>query len=428
MNGRSGRRNWGSVRRIASGRWQARYRDDAGHLQSAPRTFVSKGDASRWLSTVEVDRARGEWLDPRLGATHFDAFVAEWLPTMVHLRPTTRVSYEYLLRVHLSPTFGDIAIGRITPSMVQVWRADLLTSGLAPNSVAKAYRLLARVMTAAVRGRYIGHTPCLERGAGTDEVPEMRFATAAQVDAIAARVPERDRALIYVAAYSSLRMGELAGLRRRDVNPLHKTVTVARQITEVRGQLHVGPPKTASSKRTVRLPDLVAAILNEHLQRHSEAGPDGLVFPAAEGGPLRRSNFRRRVWVPATQAAGVPGLRFHDLRHTGATLAAASGAPLKALMQRMGHSTVGAALRYQHVVDGQQDAIADYLDGVARTAISDRESQSEPDACGTFVARKAAGDGTETAENAVTSDNDGGRCGVRTHDPLLVREVLFQLS
>ena len=301
-------------------------------------------------------------------------------------------------------------------------------SGLAPNSVAKAYRLLARVMAVAVRGRYIGHTPCMERGAGTDEVPEMRFATAEQVDAIAAHVPERDRALIYVAAYSSLRLGELTGLRRCDVNPLHKTVTVARQITEVRGQLHVGPPKTASSKRTVRLPDLVATMLDDHLQRYSEPGPEGLVFPAAEGGPMRRTNFRRRVWIPATEAAGVPGLRFHDLRHTGATLAAASGAPLKALMQRMGHSTVAAALRYQHVVDGQQDAIADYLDGVARASFSDRESPSEPDACGTFVARNSAGDETETGENAVTSDNGGGRCGARTHDPLLVREVLFQLS
>ncbi len=310
MSERGGRRTFGSVRRLTSGRWQARYRDDAGSLQSAPRTFPSKGDASRWLATAEADQARGEWLDPRLGATRFDAFVDEWWPTIAHLRPTTRASYEYLLRVHLRPTFGGTAIGRITPVMVQAWRADLLASGLAPNSVAKAYRLLARVMAVAVRGRYIGHTPCMERGAGTDAVPEMRFATADQVDAIAAHVPERERALIYVAAYSSLRLGELTGLRRCDVNPLHKTVTVARQITEVRGQLHVGPPKTASSRRTVRLPDLVAAMLDDHLQRHSEPGPEGLVFPAAEGGAMRRTNFRRRVWVPATEAAGVPGLRF----------------------------------------------------------------------------------------------------------------------
>jgi hypothetical protein len=77
-------------------------------------------------------------------------------------------------------------------------------------------------------------------------------------------------------------------------------------------------------------------------------------------------------------------LRFHDMRHTGTRLAAASGAPLKALMQRMGHTTVGAALRYQHVADGQQDAIADDLDGVAHAAVSDRESRSEPDASGTL--------------------------------------------
>ena len=252
------------------------------------------------------DQARGEWLDPRLGATRFDAFVDEWWPTIGHLRPTTRASYEYPLRVHLRPTFGGTPIGRITPVMVQGWRSDLLASGLAPNSAAKAYRLLARVMAVAVRGRYIGHSPCMERGAGTDEVPEMRCATADRVDAIAAHVPDRDRVLIYVAAYSSLRLGELTGLRRCNVNPLHKTVTVARQITEVRGQLHAGPPKTASSKRTVRLPDLIATMLDDHLRRYSEPGPDGLVFPAAEGGPMRRTNFRRRVWSPPPKPRASP--------------------------------------------------------------------------------------------------------------------------
>ena len=110
MSERGGRRSFGSVRQLASGRWQARYRDDAGSLQSAPRTFASKGDASRWLATAEADQARGEWLDPRLGATRFDAFVDEWWPTTAHLRPTTRASYEYLLRVHLRPTFGGTPI------------------------------------------------------------------------------------------------------------------------------------------------------------------------------------------------------------------------------------------------------------------------------------------------------------------------------
>src|SRR5205085_11581965 len=129
----------------------------------------------------------------------------------------------------------------------------------------------------AVNAGYISRSPCIERGASADEVREMRFATAAQVDALAAAVPSSHRALIYVAAYSSLRFGELAGLRRRDVNPLHKTLTVAQQITEVRGQLHFGPPKTASSRRTVRLPDIVMDALERHMKDYSEPGTDGLV-------------------------------------------------------------------------------------------------------------------------------------------------------
>ena len=85
------------------------------------------------------------------------------------------------------------------------------------------------------------------------------------------------------------------------------------------------------------------------------------MFPAMEGGPMRRSNFRRRVWEPATAEVGVSGLRFHDLRHTAATLAAASGTSLKALMARIGHASAAAALRYQHVIDGQDADIVRYL-------------------------------------------------------------------
>jgi integrase len=102
-----------------------------------------------------------------------------------------------------------------------------------------------------------------------------------------------------------------------------------------------------------------------HMDMYSEPGSDGLVFPGLEGGPMRRSNFRRRVWMPATQSAGLSGLRFHDLLHTGATLAAASGASLRALMSRIGHSSAAAAIRYQHVLDGQDAQIAQFLDELA---------------------------------------------------------------
>jgi integrase len=128
-----------------------------------------------------------------------------------------------------------------------------------------------------------------------------------------------------VAAYTGLRWGELAGLRVRRVDLLHRRITVAEQLLEVRGRLAFGPTKTGASRRTVTLPTVAAEALAEHLGVYAEAGPDGLVFPAERGGPIRRSNFTRRVWIPATRAAGVEGLRFHDLRHTAATLAVAAG-------------------------------------------------------------------------------------------------------
>lgn len=175
--------------------------------------------------------------------------------------------------------------------------------------------------------------------------------------------------VILTAAYSGLRWGELSGLRRRGISPTGATITVTSQLSEVKNKIELdAPPKTAAGKRTVTLPEVVADVLVGHLDRFTEPGSSALVFTSPEGEPLRRNNFRRRVWTPATKSVGLDGLRFHDLRHTGATLAAATGAPLRAIMARLGHSTPAAALRYQHVLVGQDADIATNLDRIARQA------------------------------------------------------------
>jgi integrase len=155
------------------------------------------------------------------------------------------------------------------------------------------------------------------------------------------------------------------------------------------GRRHVltwGPPKTEAGRRTVTLPAVAAAALAEHLATYSQSGPDGLVFTSTEGGLLRRSNFQRRVWRPATRAAGVAGLRFHDLRHTSATLSIAAGASTRELMARMGHSSSAAALRYQHVMAGRDAAIAAALDELIEAA-SALVERPPPARSGTRVAR-----------------------------------------
>ena len=233
---------------------------------------------------------------------------------------------------------------------------------LSPNTVAKAYRVLRGTLNAAVDAGLIKQSPASLKGAGTERHPEMRIATPEQVLTLARAAGPRWEALVLTAAYSGLRWGALAGLRRSDVNTETGTLKVTRKLGEVNGTLTYSPPKSKAGRRTVGIPTFVASALADHLDHYAEPGPDGLVFPAPEGGPLRRSNFRRRVWVPATTATGVAGLRFHDLRHTAATLAAASGTSLKALMTRIGHNSPAAALRYQHVIDGQDADIVKYLE------------------------------------------------------------------
>jgi integrase len=380
------RRRFGSVRRLPSGRWQARYRTNDGRQHTAPETFAAKTDATRHLAQVEADLSRGQWSDPRLGRTTFAEWAARWEATTVNLRANTQAAYRNLLRRYLLPTFGPMPLGDLDAMAVRAWLAKLKRDGVGASTRAKSYRLLSRILGTAIESGYLTRNPCTIRGAASEPAPEMRFATVTQVAALADAIPPRFRALVLVAAYTGLRWGELAGLRVKRVDLLHRQITVAEQLVEVRGRLAFGPPKTSAALRTVTLPAVAAEALAEHLGGYAEAGPDGLVFPAERGGPIRRSNFTRRVWIPATRAAGVEGLRFHDLRHTAATLAVAAGASTRELMVRMGHSSSAAALRYQHVMAGRDAAIAAALDELVQAAWAQTEDAAAARS-GTRVAR-----------------------------------------
>src|SRR5512133_1779647 len=386
MPPRKGRRSFGSLRQLPSGRWQARYRDAGGKSHRAPQTFAPRPEAARFLAQVEPDLARGEWTDPRSGRVSLAEWAARWQATTTNLRPNTRALHGYLLRRFLLPAFAGTALADVDLMAVRSWLAVLEAERVSPNTVAKAYRLLARIMDTAVEAGMIVRNPCSVKGAATERAPEMRVATVAQVAALAQAIDPRFRALVLVAAYAGLPWGELVGLRVKRVDLLHGRITVAEQATEIDGHFTWGPPKTEAGRRTVTLPAVAAAALVEHLATYSQPGPEGLVFTSAEGGLLRRSNFNRRVWRPATQAAGLEGLRFHDLRHTSATLSIAAGASTRELMARMGHSSSAAALRYQHVMAGRDAAIAAALDQLVQAA-STRLQDPAAAGSGTRVAR-----------------------------------------
>ena len=362
-------RSFGTARRLPSGRWQVRYYDQAGIRHTAPRTFPSKADANRYLAQVEADLLRGAWTDPRLARITFGEWVERWWPTTADLRPGTRTFYDYLLRRLLLPAFEDTPLGRIDPMTVRSWLAGLHELGeVTPTTIAKAYRLLRRILNVAVEAGYLPRNPAVIKGAGLERAAEMRHVSIPQLHALAEAVPGRYRALVLVAGYGGLRWGELVGLRRRRVDLAGARIHVVEQLAEVAGKFIVSPPKTAAGQRVVVLPAVAVAALADHLDDYATPGPDGLVFPSGRGTYLQRSNFSRLVWRPAVQQLGLDGLRFHDLRHTAATLAAAAGATTKELMERMGHTSPAVALRYQHVMADRQGAIAAALDGLVREA------------------------------------------------------------
>jgi integrase len=141
-------------------------------------------------------------------------------------------------------------------------------------------------------------------------------------------------------------------------------VTITEAVSELRdGTRLIGDPKSWAGRRTVAIPPALLPELRDHVAHYAERGRDGVVFVGPLGGPLRRGNWWH-TWKRATAAVGLDELRFHDLRHTGNTLAASTGASTKELMRRMGPSSARAALLYQHATQDRERAIAEKLSGM----------------------------------------------------------------
>ncbi len=365
------RRSFGTVRQLPSGRWQARYRDpESNRMTSAPVRFATKVDAGRWLSSVETDIARGRWVQPEAGRVTLTDFAEQWLTDHPGLRPRTRENYDGMLRLHILPTLGGVELARVTPSSVRRWHAELVKADrLSGATIAKCYRLLHAMFATAVADELIVRNPCVIKGASSDRSGERPVASLPDVLQLAEAIGPRYRALVLTATMTGLRLGELLALRRRNVDLLHGNVSVLEQLYELAdGRQQFGPPKSDAGRRTVALPPQLVSELEGHLARFSQPGPDGLVFTSSEGFAVRRGNFRKRVWAPAAKASGLEHLRFHDLRHTGNTLAAATGASTRELMSRMGHASPRAALIYQHATSDRDRVIADALGSMLAAA------------------------------------------------------------
>jgi integrase len=364
------RRQFGYVRRLPSKRWHASYAGPDLARHSAPYTFDTKLDAEAWLTDERRIIASGNWIAPNRRREAKEALLpptladysAGWLKSRT-LRARTRHHYQQMLERQLND-LGHLRLTMITPTVVRNWYTALGPG--TPVLRAQAYSLLRTILNSAVAEQLIPSNPCVLRGAGSAKTSHKpRPATLTELAAIAQHMPDRLRLAVLISAWCGLRFGELAELRRSDIDLKARVIHVRRAVVRVPGQpTAVGKPKSDAGIRDVAIPPHLVPESKQHLSEHVEFGRDALLFPGHGGGHLAPSALYRHFY-PARNAAGRPDLRWHDLRHTGATLAAATGASLAELMARLGHSTAGAAMRYQHAVRDRDQVIAEALSRMA---------------------------------------------------------------
>lgn len=361
---------FGAVDKRATG-YRARYTGPDGRRHQAPTLFLAKKDARAWLALRHAEIVKGQWMPP--GADEQPAprltladYANQWLERR-DLKDRTREHYRKLLDAHIiSAPIGPLPLASITADDVRAWYAKLDRD--TPTLRAHCYGLLRTIMGTAASDGMITANPCVIRGAGNAKrVHKIRPATLDELAKLVDAMPEKYRAMILLASWCALRFGELTELRRRDVDVEDGVIRVRRGVVRVAEGFKETTPKSAAGVRDVAIPPHLLPAIKEHLVYHVASGADSLLFPAQQGGHLAPATLYRRFYK-AREAAGRPDLRFHDLRHSGAVLAAATGATLAELMGRLGHSTPAAALRYQHAAQGADKRIAEALSALAAAA------------------------------------------------------------
>ncbi|MDC8980690.1 tyrosine-type recombinase/integrase [Mycobacterium marinum] len=385
---------FGAVETLPSGRHRARYRGPDGRRYTAPTLFLTQKDARGWLSLQQAEIIKGQWMPPGAGSARrtnllLAAYADAWLEQR-DLKTRTYEHYRRLLDEHINPSsLGSLPIASITADDVRSWHASL--DKKTPTLRAHCYGLLRTILGTAFADGKIAANPCVIRGAGSARrVHKIRPATLDEIATITEAMPEQYQAMVLLAAWCALRFGELTELRRKDiiiVEPTDKELAAAeanaedppepygivhveRAVVRVDEGFQVTTPKSDAGRRDVEIPPHLLPAIKAHLANFVDAEKNALLFPAAHGGHLAPASLYRQFYK-ARAAAKRDDLRWHDLRHSGAVLAAATGATLAELMARLGHSTPAAAMRYQHAAQGRDRQIAKLLSNlVAPEALS----------------------------------------------------------
>jgi integrase len=423
-----------------STKWQARWRNPLDQTERREKQFRKKGTAQRWITDMDSAAYDGSYVDPRKADRPVRELVGGWRSTWVDLEPKTRAGYESILGKHIIGTkeepgrYYALKTSQVSTEVVQK-HMNKLALTLAPNTVRRIYSVLRAVLRFAVERGHLSNNPCDavklpgKKRAGVRR--SFLYLEGAELRTLAEAMPGHYRLPTYLAGSCGPRAGELWALRRRDMNLLHREFSIRYALKEINTSaesladekgLLVGPPKSAASRRTIALPGGIVPLLETHMadpgvrapegyavarevdEDHCELSwsddpndPDRLLFVTPSGYPVRHNLFYRRVFRPvikgraATQThPKVPALwpqghrlhsfRWHDLRHTCATLCLAESPNLHLVKERLGHENIQTTIDlYGKRVPSVDAALADAVGASIFTADqTDRVAQLHP--------------------------------------------------
>jgi len=358
--------------RKSDGRWMGKL-----WLEDGKRKCVygkTEDEVAAKLAKLAADHRKGLPIvsDKRTVAE----FLTEWLETVrPRLQPTTYARYEGLMRVQVIPELGKVKLSRLTPQQVQKLYATCSESGLSPTSVKHVHTVLRGALAQAVKWEYLARNPADLVVKPKMSTREMRPLNQEQVGRLLdAAVGDRLEALYVLAVSVGMREGELLALRWSNVDFERGVLQVRGTMQPTKEGLRIAPPKTKSSKRNIHLPPLALDALKAHrVAQNAERlrlgtwGDLDLVFPNRFGQPMGAAVLLKGSFHPLLKRAGLPHMRFHELRHTAATLHLEDGQSLKVVSNMLGHGGIAiTADLYAHVTTAMQEEAARVGDAILR--------------------------------------------------------------
>lgn len=369
-------------------RWYVRYRTPDG--QQRTKTFDRKVDATTYLTTIESSKLTGAYIDPTRSKVLVGDWADQWLKTKLNVTPTTRQRYDDIVRSQVKVRWGKTRLADVEHAHVQAWVSELAET-MAPASVTKVHRVFSQVLKQAVHDGRLARNPA--EGITLPRVARAtrRYLTHLQVQQLAEACGPEHRRVVLFLAYTGLRWGEMAALRVRHVDLQRKRATIAESVTPVHGQMVFGETKGHEHREVPIVPFLVPELEAQIAGK----GPDDLVFTGTKGAIMRTTTFRRAALTPAAIRLGLAtdsGKRNdkgeviwtdvfhpHELRHTAASLAIASGADVKVVQQMLGHKSAAMTLdQYGHLFGDRLDVVADAMEAARSAALAEVSGAKTP--------------------------------------------------